>query len=111
MRLLVIFAVSALTGCAASLPKIQAKEPTATYVSGRSVPSLTECLATSVSYIATPSVIPGEQRTVISFAYGPRTDVVITLRSEGGSTAIEIRTDLPYKARFRRAVEGCLTAT
>jgi len=107
MRVLLI-GLLALTGCNTTIREMRDHPPRAIYVSKKSMPALEECLADSLSWIASPSIIRGEATTSIALGSGGSTALLVTLRPLPTGVEVAVRQLLVYGTRVRNNVQGCI---
>jgi hypothetical protein len=109
MKRILILALLLTVGCSTTIREMRDHTPRATYYSSRPVAELQHCLAGNLSWIAAPSIIPGDGSTELSFGGGGTTAVLVTLRPTKAGSTVEVREGLAYGARVRNNIEACVS--
>lgn len=79
-----------------------------TYSSAKTAPEVTACLASKLSWLVAPSVIPEPgNRTRIMFSYAGRSMVDFVV-IDGPARTVEVRAAGGYKDRIKRDAESCV---
>ncbi len=97
-----------MSGCNTTIREIRDHPPRATYLSAKSMPALEQCLADTLSWIGSPSIIRGDTVTSIALGSGGSTAVLVTLHPVKQGTEVQVRQILTYGTRVKNNVQGCV---